>query len=334
MRKVFKIFLIFLITLLAIILFLFFFPFYKKVEKITWGVNFSQKHALLLNSDWKENYLSILDDLKINNIKILTSWDLLEPEKDNFQFQDLKWQIEEAQKRNVNLIVVIGMKTGRWPECHLPDYAKNLPKEKLQERILILLEKIVKEFKNYQNIIAWQVENEPFFNFGECPFIKDENFLKKEVNLVKNLDPKRPIIISDSGEDSFWVKAAKIADILSITMYRKVWLSEFNIPFTYPLTPNFYYLKEKFIEKIFHKKVICGELQAEPWGKNLLYSLPLEEQKRLMPFEEFQKIISFAKKTNFDTFYLWGAEWWYYMKKNNQVEYWQEIKSLIYESRK
>jgi len=326
--------LISLFLLIIILLFLFFFPIFKSPEKISWGINFSQKFSQNLNSNWQENYLAILDELKPRNIKILTSWDFLEPRENNFYFQDIKWQVEEAQKKNVNIILVIGMKTGRWPECHLPDYAKNLPKENLHERILILLEKTVQEFKNYQNIIAWQVENEPFFDFGECPFTKDEKFLKREVNLVKKLDPQRPVIISESGEASFWIKSAKIADIVSITLYRSVWSKVFQNKITYPLSPNFYSLKKLLIEKFFHKRVICGELQAEPWGKNLLYSLPLEEQKRLMPFEEFQNNLSFAKKTNFDTFYLWGAEWWYYMKNNNQPEYWQEIKSLIYENRK
>jgi hypothetical protein len=45
------------------------------------------------------------------------------------------------------------------------------------------------------------MENEPFFSFGQCPKI-DQDFLKKEIELVRLLDPINQIIISDSGEFS------------------------------------------------------------------------------------------------------------------------------------
>ena len=50
------------------------------------------------------------------------------------------------------------------------------------------------------------------FKFGECPswYYKNDDFLKKEVALVKSLDPSRQIIISDSGEQSTWFGAAKV----------------------------------------------------------------------------------------------------------------------------
>jgi hypothetical protein len=49
-----------------------------------------------------------------------------------------------------------------------------------------------------------------------------------------------------------------------------------------------------------------------------------------MNFEKFKKIIQFAKNTGTDTFYLWGSEWWYWMKiKQNQPEIWNEVKGLL-----
>jgi len=49
-----------------------------------------------------------------------------------------------------------------------------------------------------------------------------------------------------------------------------------------------------------------------------------------MNLERFQINIEFSKKTGLDTFYLWGAEWWYWMKiKQNQPEIWQEAKKLF-----
>ncbi len=299
-------------------------------KNIIWGVNFSQKHAQNLGLNWKETYLALLDDLGIKNLKVAAHWDIIEPEKDKFYFEDLDWQIKEAEGRGGKILLVIGMKTPRWPECHIPDWAKNMSKEEQQERILKLIEKIVLRYQYYLGIKYWQVENESFFPFGECPWV-DKEFLKKEVALVKSLDTlNRPVIIADSGEGSFWIQAAKIGDIVGTTMYKKVWVRQIGIYIHYPFPPTFYWRKAEIIKKFFKKEVICVELQAEPWGPKLLYDLSLSEQEKTMNFEQFKRNIEFAKKTGLTEFYLWGGEWWYWMKtKQNQPEIWEEAKKLF-----
>jgi len=301
-----------------------------RAEKITWGVNFSQKHTENFGLNFKETYLALLDDLGVRNIKLITQWDLIEPEKDRYYFEDLDWQIKETENRGAKILLVIGMKTGRWPECHIPEWAKNLNKEEQQKEILEIIEEVVLRYRDRVSVGAWQVENEPFFPFGECPW-SDINFLKKEIDLVKSLDDKgRPVLISDSGEGSLWIEAAKLGDIIGITMYKKVWFSQIGVYVYYPLPPTFYWRKAQLIEKIFNKKVVVVELQAEPWGPKLLYDSPLEEQEKTMNLERFKANIEFAKKTGLDEFYLWGGEWWYWMKvKQNQPEIWQEAKKLF-----
>jgi len=299
-------------------------------KAIVWGVNFSQKHAQNLGLEWKENYLALLDDLNAKNIKLAVHWDLIEPEKDEFYFEDLDWQIAETEKRDAKIILVIGMKTGRWPECHIPDWAKNLSKDEQQKAILKMLEQIVLNYRSSTSIDMWQVENEPLFPFGECPWV-DKKFLEKEIELAKSLDSKkRPIVISDSGEGSLWINAARLGDVVGTTMYRKVWFGQFGFYISYPIPPVFYWRKAQYVQKIFDKKVIVVEFQAEPWGLKLLYDSPLEEQEKTMNLERFRNNIEFAKKTGLDRFYLWGAEWMYWMKEKQQKpEIWQEAKKLF-----
>jgi len=38
-----------------------------KAESITWGVNFSAKQGVYLNSNWKETYLALLEDLNVKH---------------------------------------------------------------------------------------------------------------------------------------------------------------------------------------------------------------------------------------------------------------------------
>ena len=328
--------------LLGVLLFLLIFAGYLFIgepppaKEITWGVNFSQKHARDLGLDWKETYLALLDDLGARNLKVAAHWDLLESEKDKYYLDDLDWQIKEAENHNAKILLVVGMKTGRWPECHIPEWAKNLNKEEQQKEILEMIEEVVLRYRDRVSVGAWQVENEPFFPFGECPWV-DKNFLKKEIDLVKSLDynlptahQKRPILISDSGEGSFWINAAKLGDIVGTTLYKKVWFRQLGNYIYYPFPPTFYWRKAQLIEKIFNKKVVVVELQAEPWGPKLLYESPLEEQEKTMNLERFKANIEFAKKTGLDKFYLWGGEWWYWMKeKQGQPEIWNEARKLF-----
>ena len=72
------------------------------------------------------------------------------------------------------------------------------------------------------------------------------------------------------------------------------------------------------------------ELQAEPWGPTLLYDSPMSEQQKTMNLDRFKSNIEFAKKTGLDTFYLWGGEWWYWMKTTQgHPEFWDYAKKLI-----
>jgi len=84
------------------------------------------------------------------------------------------------------------------------------------------------------------------------------------------------------------------------------------------------------IKSIFKKDVICVELQTEPWCPTLLYDCEIEEQRKTMDLEKFKYNIEFAEKTGLDRFYLWGSEWWYWLKtKQNNNEIWEEAKKLF-----
>ena len=318
-----------LLFLLILFFSLFFIGSVPQADKIAWGVNFSQKHSQSLGLDWKENYLALLDDLKVKNIKLAAHWDLIEPQENQFNFQDLDWQIEKAEEKGVKLVLVIGMKTPRWPECHVPEWAKSKSKQEQQEEILKMLENIVLRYKDSPVIKYWQVENEPFFPFGDCQWV-DKGFLKKEIDLVKSLDKKDRVLISDSGEGSFWIQAAIFGDIVGTTMYKKAWFHQLGFYIHYPFPPIFYARKAQIINKLFDKEVICVELQAEPWGPKLLYDSPMEEQEKTMNLEQFKANIEFAKKTGLKEFYFWGSEWWYWMKeKQNRPAIWDEAKKIF-----
>lgn len=339
MSKFSKILLIFAVIIIALVAIIFCYFFVGKAEVqngITWGVDFSQSQAEYLKLNWKETYSAIINDLGAKNIKLHTNWNWVEGKKDDYFFKDIDWQIKQAEQNNVKIIYVLGIKTGRWPECHVPKWADNLPEEQQQAKLLEYITEVILRYKNSKAIVNWQVENEPLFRFGECPswYYKNDDFLKTEIALVKSLDPKRPVIISDSGEQSTWFGPAQVGDIVGITMYRNAWAHVtdtfgFNLNYAF-LNPMTYARKAEIIKKLFGKDVICIELQAEPWASKPFLEAPLQEQAKSMNLDMFKENVKFAKQTGLDKFYFWGVEWWYWMKeKNNQPEIWSEAQKLF-----
>lgn len=318
-----------LLLFLVLIIGYYFIGFSKPSEDIEWGVNYSVKQTEFLKLDARQTYLALLDDLKVRHIKISVHWDLIEKQENDFDFSELDWQMQEAQKRGVEVILAIGMKTPRWPECHLPDWTRNMDKKQQQEKILKMLSVVVNRYKNNSALTGWQVENETFLKFGACPWI-DGNFLIKEVKFVKELDKSRPVIVTDSGEISLWLRSGVIGDIVGVTTYKTVWQDQLKFYFAYRFPTVFYERRAQLIRNVLGKKIIGTELQAEPWCKQSIINASIDEQMVTMSLTQFRENIEFAKCTGIDTFYLWGAEWWYWMKeKQNHPEYWEEARYLF-----
>lgn len=292
------------------------------------GVTFSRFKAEELKLDWRETYLAILDDLKVKHLRLGAYWDDIETQSGQYDFSNLDWQIEEAEKHGAQIILAIGFRLPGWPECHLPEWAMNLSEKDRQAEILRLMETVIHRYKDRPNIWAWQVENEPFFSrFGLCPTL-DREFFDREITMVKSIDG-RPIIVTASGELSTWITESRYADILGITMYRSTWNKYFSY-FYYPQPAASYYLKGKFVQFLqVPKKIIVVELQGEPWPPNNdLLNTPIKEQYKTMSPARFGSTIKYAQSTGFDEFYFWGAEWWYWLEKQGQPDIWQEAKEL------
>ena len=259
-------------------------------------------------------------------------WDVLQADESNDDYSGVDFMLTEAGRRQAKVILVLGARQPRWPECHIPDWAKKLNIKDRQEKTLQFITKVVERYKNNPAVWAWQVENEPLLSsFGEGCDPPDQDFLKTEVELVRKLNNK-PIIITASGELESWMIPMKLSDIFGTTLYRKVHDPLFGYV-TYPLPPYFYNLKSTIVRAILAKnnqKTIITELQVEPWSPtNNLVGTPIQKQVLLFPLDQFKDNVNFAQKTGFDEIYLWGVEWWYWMAKQGHPEYLDYAKTLF-----
>jgi hypothetical protein len=335
--KIFKKILFFLVVVIFLAILLSRGKIYEKSE-VSYGVTFTKSYAEFSGLDWQKTYLEILDDLNVKKLRIPAFWNEIQAKgKNDYDYSALDWQIDEAGKRGAKIILAVGYRLPRWPECHLPDWAKNLPVEQKQQDTLDYIKTTIERYKGKEQIAAWQVENEPFLSFfGECPPFEPA-FLDKEIALVKSLDSPpagqagRPIIITDSGELSIWAPAAKRADIFGTSIYLNTYSGKTKSYIHYPIVPGFFRFKRNIVGIFAHPKDwIVIELQGEPWGPRAVKELSEKEKAKTMDFKKFQNILEFSRQAGFKEFYLWGVEWWAYEKeKNNNPVYWDYAKTLF-----
>lgn len=333
MKKLFKRYKKLIIVLGLVVLFVFsFYLLDFSRPQIKWGVTFSQTYAQNeLGLDWRQVYLAILDDLRVDHIRLSAYWNMIEKQEGVYDYSDLDWQIEEASKRGVQIVLAVGRRLPRWPECHDPAWLSGKSQEQIEVRQSEMIADIIKRYDGIANIAYIQVENEPYLKyFGICPPL-DKNYLKEEIKLAKSLT-KKPILVTDSGELSTWIPVSfSGGDLLGSTLYRVVYNKDFGY-FRWFTPASMYYFHVQAIRAFTPiKKVIVAELQAESWHPELknLTQLDLSEYFKSMSLAQFKENISFTKRAGFDEAYLWGAEWWYFMKeKKNFDGFWEEGKKL------
>lgn len=298
-------------------------------KPVTWGVSYSPSYAASLGLDPVTTYEEILDQLGPKRVRLNTYWNEIEPVKDKFDFSQVDHYVDLAQKRQIEAVLVVGLKQPRWPECRTPGWLNIKDTDLLRERQFKMLQTVINHFDSNPAVAAWQLENEPVFSFGVCPQ-RGGQFLQEEVKLMRTLT-KKPIILTDSGELSTWRGSMAMSDYFGTTLYRTVdvpWIGQWP----YPLKPWFYRLKGVLVNKLFapnNQKLIISELQAEPWVDRFIAEIPVSQQQQNFSLRQFQNNVEFAKRVGFDEIYLWGVEWWYFMKVQGYSEYWEYARGLF-----
>jgi len=279
--------------------------------------------------DWQEAYSYILDNLGVKKLRLLAHWSIIEQDKGQYSFNDLDWQINEAKKREAEIVLVVGSKLPGSAGCYIPEWAKDLSEKEQQEQVLLFINEVIKRYSSESIIKIWQIEDKPFEKKSEECVKFDREFLNKEISLVRDSDLiNRPVMLTASGEFGSWLKPAILADNLGISVYRNNWTQYLGYV-NYPIKSVFYKKRAdltKFLTEI--DNIIVIELQAEPKGPKPINEMSSIEWDRSMSLDKFKDTIDYVSRAGFDEVYLKGVEWWYYMKKEGNSSFWSEAQKL------
>ncbi len=302
-----------------------------KPEKIQYGMSFNTIYARELGLNWRETYDAILTELNVRHLRLAAHWTLVEPTKDDYNFSELDYQVSQAEVAGIDIIMGVGRRLPRWPECHVPDWAKELSWAEQKQEILDYIKMVVERYRSSPAIIYWQVENEPYlevFAKEHCGDL-DETFLLKEIAFVKELDDSRTILLTDSGNLGLWTGAYRHGDVFGTSVYVYFWNPELGQFKT--VLPAWFYRAKANLMALLHgqKETLLIELSVEPWLLEPIAATPLEVQYSRMDVAKFDEIIAYARDTRLERQYLWGAEWWYYLKIMGQPIMWQKGQEIF-----
>lgn len=294
-------------------------------ERIEYGMSFNTLYARELGLDWRQAYDAMLYDLDIDHFRLAAHWPMVEGEKNVYNFSELDYQIEEAERAGADVILAVGRRLPRWPECHIPEWAEELSWEEQKEELREYISVVVERYRDEPHIIYWQVENEPYlevFAYEHCGEL-DEAFLQEEVDLVRSLDDTRPILVTDSGNLGTWAGAYRTGDAFGTSVYLYFWNPEIGQFRTF-LPPWFYRVKDRVMRLWYGpQETMLIELAAEPWLVEPIVDVPVEVQLERMNLDTIKESLAYAEKTRFSRQYLWGGEWWFWLYQQGHPDIWE-----------
>lgn len=302
-------------------------------SKVSLGVTFIADYATYLGLDAHETYLAILNDLHVKQLRLVSYWSDIEPTQGNYDFSELDWEMQQAQAHGAKVSLAIGLRQPRWPECHPPSWIDtSKPAAQWQPQLNQYITAVVNRYKGNSALASYQLENEFFNTFGQCPN-HDRNRLASELVLVKKADLAHPVIISRSDNYIGFALRQPLPDEVGISVYRRVWDSQVTHRyFQYPFT-SWYYAFLAGTQKILTgKDSVLHELQTEPWppdGKSIT-QIDLTEQNKSFNAQIFQNTVKYGKQTGLTHIDLWGAEYWYYrMQTLHDPSVWNTAQNIF-----
>ncbi len=290
----------------------------NRQEPTRLGATFISGYATYLGVDPHETLYATIHDLGVQHLRLVSYWDKIEKQQGTYDFSDLDWQMKMAQDAGVPVSLAIGLRQPRWPECHMPTWALNEPKDVWQPQLNQFITAVIERYKHNPTLESYQLENEFFLSaFGECKDF-DRNRLVAEAELVKKLDPNHELIISRSNNAVGLPIGKPTPDTFGVSVYKRVWDKTITHRYyEYPFPAWFYAYLAGAGKIITGKDMIIHELQTEAWlpGGYDIKNAPVSELDKSMNPDRLWHRIEYGKGSGMKTIDLWGVEWWYQMKQ-------------------
>ena len=290
----------------------------QRTIPLSYGVSFVPDYAQSLGLNPKQT-LTALIKIGVRQFRLTSYWSDIQPLQGQYNFSQLDWEFAQANAVHAKIILTVGLRQPRWPECHAPNWINTTASMNHWEpQLLGFMTKVIDRYKNNSALEAWQLENEYFLKgFGDCQNYSRSRLIT-EYSLLKKLDPNHLIIVGRSNNALGFPVGKPTPNVFGISLYRRVWDEALTHRYLeYPFAPWFYAFMAGVQELYSHKNMIITEMQAEPWPPNSqsITQVSLQVQNQTLTARRLKDRFSFARATGIKDVIMWGAEYWYYRKE-------------------
>ena len=287
-------------------------------QPLTYGVSFIPTYARSLGVDPQQTMDALLK-IGVKQFRLVSYWNEIEPAQGQYDFSTLDWQFKKAEAAQAHIILTVGLRQPRWPECHVPSWVDTTKQlQYWQPQLETYMQAVVARYKDSPALEKYQLENEYFLKgFGDCTDFSRTR-LVSEYSAVKKVDSIHPIIVGRSNNALGFPVGKPTPDQFSISVYKRVWDAGVTHRYLeYPF-PAWFYGYIAGVQKIYTgKDMSIAELQAEAWppnGKNIV-DTSLTEQNKSLDARRLKERFAYGKATGMKSVDLWGAEYWYYRQQ-------------------
>lgn len=239
---------------------------------------------------------------------------------------EVRWQVDLAEKNNTDVILVVGRKAPGWPEEYLPRSAR----EETLEKTRAVLEVVGR----HNSVKIIQVSNEPYL---QVPGLDREEQELLDAMLDSILPYGKPTLFTHLADPMrlrahAFGEVLTIGDIGGINVYIETSAGRGSCS---KYTSRLRYLNN-MAEKD-EKPLIVTELQTLPWpdqlrvplpDDNVLY-IPLPLQHNLHP-EEIRKLYKMVlMNTDAESIFFWELVKALALAQNGEPETWNEVQRII-----
>jgi hypothetical protein len=312
------------------------------------GTTFSPLQCYYMNLDFRKVFQQVTT-LGLNRIRLGAYWNVIQKNQNEFDFSELDWLLDQCDRANIEVALVVGMKVPRWPEYHFPQWvsdryntgAGDLALDRRSPEVAALTLQFVEKVMNHCRLAPavkyWQVENEPFtrLEITGGRFLSPE-FVKQEVDLVRSLvyDNQKILVTNaihlptpkPTEDEPAFMDSLQIADAVGINVYSKVPAGPTG--YLEPL-PAFWQQLEQWQTALqqYNREAWIAEAQAEPWEAGQLVAMEKPNYPSASPWR-MRSLVTQLTQLGYGTVLLWGCEYWYWQKQQGNNLWWWTVEQM------
>jgi hypothetical protein len=319
------------------------------------GASFSPRRARGRGLDWQAAFRRLLE-LGLSPLRLSAYWDGV----DSDGYDELDWQVVEAERAGREVVLTVGMKAQGWPEFAIPDRLVPAVRRganvvaaapELRQAAIELVEATVARYRGRRCVVAWQVENEPVNRSGPRGWWIGADLVRDEIAAARSADPTRPIALNafaafnrrldvaasrhgllrllgrDAARPEFEVAGLlRPGDILGLDVYRRIGYQLFGRRL---FTTSRHWRENA--ARWHHRAVGEGlrpwiiEAQAEPWEPEP----PVGEPPRSCTPDDMVETVSALREAGYETILLWGVEHWLARDAAGDRSWLQAVEGLL-----